>query len=331
MMKRTVRNIFMVIVAAGLITAVSLHFRKSRETSFSLQDTGKLTRIELRTDTSRLLLEKKDGRWLVNRQFPVRKEAVKYMLHTLEKIEIKSAVSGKALQEVLDDTAAQTVQVRCYRHLLPVRSFRFILTTRNPWGNVMSKPGSKHYFTGYVPGDETLTGYPFTTNLYYWRSHEVFHFLPGEVQEVRLLYLQHPEKSFEAGTDTSGHWFFRLFQGDIPPDVSIDTSRIQRYLSYFQALSFDDFAWRIPAAKRVKIMQQPALYLLEIISDSGDTIRIRTIPRKPDTAPEGTGTPSFDPDITWAFIEPLHDLVILKYYRIDTFIKEPEYFYTRRK
>jgi len=186
-------------------------------------------------------------------------------------------------------------------------------------------PNEGKFYRVYLPGEEG-TPLPFTAVSYYWRNHHVFRYLPGEVTRVSFRYTNKKNKSFTVDQTNRGY-FFEVN----PPDSSLparpDTGRIERYLTYFQSLDFDEFAFRLTREEKEKILKSPPRYEFRIQAGTSDSVLIVTYPMIRDTIDVRGTNPREDPDLTWAWVEPPGELVILKYYRIDPWIKEPAYFF----
>lgn len=325
-MKPFIRSLLIIAALILIMVAILIPLLNRHSTDFEIKRPEKITRIVLHEGETSVILRKQDHRWQVNDTFPARKDAIRFLMHTLENMEVKSVLSGDVVKKILSDKGIRRIRVSCYRGAIPVRTFMYIPAEKGLTGNLVHRPRSRKYFTVYLPGEEEVSVFPFTTNLYYWRSHKVFDFLPGEVREVTLQHLQTPEKSFVAGVDSTDRYHFRLLQESFPAGYLPDTAKIARYLTYFQSLEFDEFAWQLSPEQRAEILSDTGKYLLKIVSADGDTVQIRTIPKKQSVPGRQDTTEAPDPDITWAWIKPPGELVILRYYRIDPWLKDPEYF-----
>lgn len=292
---------------------------------FSLRHPEKLTRITLLGEQDTTILLRKGTTWITPGGDEVRSDAIRFLLYTMKHLEIKSPVSGPMAGQLLSDSSYRRCKIKFIRGMIPVRRFTCLIPRDITHGYLLRKPGHRKFYRIYLPGEEG-TPLPFTAISYYWRNHHVFRYLPGEVTRVSLRVTNKKNKSFTVGKTARGYFFEA---GD--PDASLpakpDTGRIERYLTYFQSLDFDEFAFQLSREEKDSILKSPPRYEFRIKAGTSDSVLIVTYPMIRDTI-EGNGTkPREDPDLTWAWVEPPGELVILKYYRIDPWIKEPEYFF----
>lgn len=324
------RVIVYVVSLSGLLFLLAVfillqpHTRKPGKW-FTIKHTEQITRVIFRQDSLTLTLKKENNTWNVNSIWHVRPRAIKTFMKVISGMHVKSPVSGKLLEEILSDQKAQHISVILYHRFFHFRRFEVYKTNRTPWGNIMKTPGRKGWYITYLPGEEVNPADFFVLNPYYWRDRTLFHYLPGDVIEVTLKYGDDPVKGFHVGIDTLKNRYF--VEPVIPGgrEGKIDTNNVKRYLTYFQELDCDEYAYALDTARKDSILRETPMYSMTLTDRFGNTFNMDTYPVREKKSKQEK--PEYNPDVTYAFILPMNEMVLLKYYRIDPLIKELRYFY----
>ncbi len=325
------RLLVVLVSLTGILILTGIFMLFSKETGgpakiFQLKEkeTEKISRIVVKSDTASLILKKEKNGWTVNGRWPVRARSVKVLKKVLQHMEVKSPVSAELAEKVPADTAARHVEVSIYRGLLPLKRFEVYAGGRIPGGNMMRLAGKKKWYIVYLPVEQVNPALFFFTDPHYWRDPALFNYLPGEVLEVQMDFGGHPAAGYRVGLDTlSHHYYF------IPQDTSLrfreaDTARIRTYLSWFQHLDCDEWDRSLPEAAKDSILRQKPLYTVTVKDVRGGVFRMQVYPL-PNRHP-APGAPATDPDVARAWVLPLREMVLIKYYRIDPLMQEVAWF-----
>ncbi len=291
---------------------------------FRVKDTDRIRRIVFVRDTTRLELRKKDGVWRVNDTWKARPRAMKVLMKVLGVMQVRSPLSGELPRRVLEDTASVHTEVSVYGRLLPQKRFDVYRNNMIPGGNMMRLHGKKKWFITELPGEDVDPASLFVTDPYYWRDLNLFHYLPGEVTGVEIRYGNN--KGFRAGIDTvTGRVTFVPFD-PLLNGMPVDSGKVGRFLTYFQDLSAD--VWEhLPERETDSILKEKSLYEIRIDAAGGKEFRMLVFPvlRKDSI----TGARKVDPDVARAWVDPPGEMVLIKYYRIDPFLRKAEEFVLR--
>ncbi len=292
---------------------------------FQVKNPGHITRILFSENTETLEVKKKGDIWMVNGQWKVRSRAIKVLKKVVARMEVKSPVSGNLKEEILNDPKTKHLDVLIFRGVIPLRRFEVCRNVHLPGGNMMKQHGKKKWYIVYLPGENIDPAALFVMDPYYWRDRTLFHYLPGEVREVSFRYGDTTSEGFRVGLDTlSGHYFMQPLDSG-KPVLHADTTRIKIYLSYFQQLDCDAFDHSVNTAEKDSLLEQKPLYSLTIEDFHGKEFSMDVYPL-PGKNTE-TGKPAWDPDVARAFVRPINEIVLVKYYRIDPLVKDTRYFY----
>ena len=243
-------------------------------------------------------------------------------------MEVKSPVSEDLVRQVRADTSGRHIDVRIFRRVFPVKRFEVYASTRIPGGGALMRLARKKKWSiVYLPVEQVNPAVFFITDPYYWRDPTLFDYRPGEVREVRMEYGEPPGTGYRVGIDTLTHTYYFL-----PEDTSLrgqpaDTTRIRTYLSYFQHLECDEWDRSLTPASRDSVLHQKPLYILNVVDFQGGkfSMRIYSLPNRQPVE----GSSACDPDVARAWVTPLNEMVLIRYYRIDPLLKEVEGFIRR--
>ena len=316
---------------AGILILIAVLVLSRKETSapgkiFQVKaaKVNKISRIVFKEDTTTLVLKKEQKGWMVNDQWKARIRAIKVLKKVISQMEIKSPVSEKMATGVLKDTASRHVDVIIYGNFFPLKKYEVCINPRIPGGNMMRLIRKKKWYIVNLPAGDVNPAAFFVTDPYYWRDRTLFNYLPGQVIKVTLEYGKKPLTGYTVGMDTlTNHFYF------YPEDTSLkikqaDTGKIRTYLTYFQHLECDAFDRSLSPGSTDSILKQTPLYTITATDIFGKNFRMQVYP-VPDRS-SYAGAPAFDPDVARAWVLPLQEMILIRYYRIDPLLQDSKFF-----
>lgn len=287
-----------------------------------------VSRIVFKEDTATLILEKEKTGWMVDHRWPVRSRSIKVLKKVLSRMEVKSPVSEELVQQVIADTSGRHVEVSIFRRVFPVKRFEVYTSARIPGeGAMMRLARKKKWYIVYLPVEQLNPAVFFITDPYYWRDPALFNYRLSEVQEVQMEYGDHSGDGYRVGIDTLTHRYY-FFPDDSSFQVrKVDTTRVRTYLTYFQHLECDEWDRSLTPASRDSVLHQKPLYILNVVDFQGEkfSMRIYSLPNRQPVE----GSSACDPDVARAWVTPLNEMVLIRYYRIDPLLQEAEWFICR--
>ncbi len=321
MNRKIIISVILTLIGGILLLIISRNhspFGKSNS-SFASKPEKEITDVELSQGDKRLSLSKNGNEWLLNGNRETRKTAVMFLLRILEEIKIKSPVSPELFRQEIISHGIEPVKVRVRenRHLL--KTFLVYETQSNIYGNIMKTSRKSKPFIVYMPGFEGNIGSVFSLNELYWEPYTVFNLLPSEISSVCFENLADEEESFTINYEGQ-HFSLRDKSGKLS---GWDTSRVQRYLTYFVRIPFE--SWDLePEAGDIEMVNRHApLYRISVTTAKGRSI-VLTLWKKWKTE---NGVRVTDSDRLLGKTQEKDDLFIIRYFDIDPLIKKKSYFY----
>jgi hypothetical protein len=280
-------------------------------TSFAVEPDREVTRIELQNRENKVILEKRNEKWSVNRNNDARKSAVVFILKTLKEIKIKSPVSAEIFKSEVIDKKLDPVRVSAYAGRKLVKSFYVFKTPSNIYGNIMKLRVSSKPFIVYIPGYEDNIGSYFVVNELFWRPFSVFKLLPSQIGSVELQNYTDSLSSFKI-ENTNG-----VFQLKDAGRADQDSARLKRYISYFVNVPFETWAFDLTPVEQLKIEESSPLYRITVKTTIGEELKLTIWERK---------TPLKDTDRVWGKLEDGNGIFVMRYFDIDPILKKKSWF-----
>ncbi len=318
---RIVRYILILVLLLSLSVIL---FRKhtpfgQSNSSFASKPKKEITAIEFSLKSKKLKLSKENDEWLLNGKHETRKSSISFIKQILTEIAIKSPVSQELFNQEIVDKKIEPVKVRVFEKKKLLKSFYVYKTRSNIYGNIMKmREGSKPFIV-YIPGYETDIGSAFNVNELYWQPFTVFNLLPSEISEISLVNFSDTSASFSIKREKGG---FCL--SDLENYLSgWDSSRIERYISYFVHVPFESWCFELSDWEKEKLKARKPLYKIRVTRINGDKINLtlweRTI--------NDSGTEKTDTDRLFAKTDANEELFIIRYLDIDPLLKKRSYFF----
>lgn len=202
---RTVVLFVVLLLAAGLYWYFYYEKEGSSfsmgESNFNIEDTSSLDKISLTRvvqgeEKLQLILEKKEGEWMVNERFGAFQPRVDQMLEVLTKIKIREALSEAARHSALKFFSVMHTRLDIYEKGKKKKSILIGTQTKDAKGTVMMLAGSKSPYVLEIPGLPGYLNVYFPMELNEWRENLLF-----VADDSRLESLEIRFDTLEGGQD----------------------------------------------------------------------------------------------------------------------------------
>lgn len=269
-----IKNILIAVLLIVLLGAIFMIRNRSpfgkNQTSFAIAPDREITRIELSQDGKKLVLERTDKTWKVDRKNEARSSGISLILNVLTEMKIKSPVSADLFTREVTGMNLIPVRVKVFENRRLLKSFYVFKTRSNIYGNIMKlKPNAKPFIVS-IPGFESDIGSVFNPDQLFWQPYIVFNLLPSEISSVTFEDLREPDLSFKI--------FYSADQFKLSdPDSALtgwDSLRVKRYLSYFTMVPFENWASDLGYEEELKIKNGTPLYRISVAKPDGNEITL---------------------------------------------------------
>ncbi len=321
MSRKTIR--YSVIAIPVLILLIYLFRERSPfgggNTSFAAEPKNEITRVEFSDGKNTLTLEKKGEAWFVNKNLEIRKTSVLLILKILSEMEIKSPVTPELFKKEIIENGIDPLRVRVFEKGKLIKSFLVYKTASNKYGNIMKLRESSKPYIVFIPGNEVEIGSAFTMNELFWQPYTVFSILPSDIYSVAVENMADTGASFKIRNENSQLRLYNI-QGELN---GWDTSRLNRYISYFTHVPFESWALNLSDDEKRSIEKEEPLYKIIVVTVEGATKIVRLWQRSVGE----NNVMKLDTDRLWAKTEGSSDIFVIRYMDIDPLLKKLSYFY----
>ncbi|MCW3103898.1 MAG: hypothetical protein JWO09_2338 [Bacteroidetes bacterium] len=326
-MKRNRITIILVIILGALSFWFIINQRKGtiKETlrDFAVADTAAVDKIFLADKLGNAVTLERNpkGGWTVNGKYRVRMDAMKTLLETMKRVDIKEPVGKKAQDNIVKQLAADAVRCEVYSHGELVKAYYVGSQTQDMTGTYMilmdpetMKPSAKPFVT-YIPGFEGYLTTRYFTEEKLWRDRTAMAYVPSEIKSVKLEAPDKPALGYELKVNGNNDYTVTMLSGQ--KVENIDPLAVKQYLSYFQQLNFESLDMGMTQQEIDSTLKSTPINILTVTDNAGKANRIKFFARKPKKedmmTPEGKPV-QFDLDRMNALLESTNDFVMVQYY-----------------
>lgn len=320
------------------------------QTNFNVKDTASVTKIYLTDKRDReILLEKQDnGKWRLNDQYWARQDFVDLFLETVYKIKIKQPVAKAARNNMIKVISSAGKKVEIYQdsyrinlfdkiklfpHEKKSKTFYVGHNTQNNLGTYMILEDSETPYITYIPGFRGALRIRFTTNFYDWKTVTVFNDKVKNIETINVKVPEHEEQSFKIVNNHNRT--FSLFNSKGVQVDYRDTTKLLRYLNYYQNISLEAYIKNKELLDSLK--NTSPLYKIQLTNNEEETktISIHHKPFKPVPKLKATYEgieepeeeyPEWDATRFYAVVNEGEDLGIVQSYQVVKIMRALGYF-----
>ncbi len=286
---------------------------------FAVKNPEKIKKIIIKSNTGAVSLENTKVGWMLNGIEEARMDAVNALIKTLTDLEVKSPIDKSVLENMLLDGDIEKVSISVKSALKTLKNYQVYKVSTNPYGNIMTKGGKANYIM-HVPGYPGDIGVFYTTRSNYWKPHIIFDYMLSDILSVEFISGIESLNSFRINRTGSGVYVLEEFDsGRIIENA--DPGQITRYLSYFHSIGFEKFLDSDTVALTNSILEDPALYTINVkdINNKEKLIKVFPVYLDKDSA-------IIDNNYAYASISWENEMVLIKYFAIDPLLKGIDYF-----
>lgn len=304
--------------------------RKGKEAyAFTIADTGSVDKIIIKDKTpNEVILSRSKGGWLVDGEHRARKEAVRTLLETLARMEMRSFIQDKMQQTVIKRMAVYGKEVNIYKNGELHKILYVGTETPDEMGTYMMLKGSDQPFAVHIPGFNGYLSSRFFSQTHLWKSRDVISIQHKHVREIEMIYPDSVEASFKLSRYSGDSLYVtRLSDGQVLPKRNIINTNL--FLSAFRNLKYEGAI--VPSdkiyAKQDSLLASTAVFKLKITDIQGDVTELSGYHIKaplesydPDVALK-----EYDPDRMYGFINN-KQMVLIQFYGLRHVLKGVGYF-----
>jgi len=203
-MKRTLL-LAVLFVALGLAAWYAWHQKNSQtgtisawDMDFAIKDAAEIGKIFIADRTGRTAtLERKNGQWIYNGQYPARPSAVQVLTETMTKLAVKSLPVTAAVEPMVKSIATQGIKVEVYDLSgKRIKCYYVGGVTNDEHGTYMMMEGSEHPYVTHIPSFVGSLRVRYLLGDENWRDRTLFSEKPETIQSIAVEYPKQKNESF---------------------------------------------------------------------------------------------------------------------------------------
>jgi len=294
--------------------------------SFSVSDTAAINKIVLSDKLNTIVLERQTkGAWKLNTKNFADNFALKKLLYTINKVDVKTPVGKNDADAVIKKLVESAVKCNIYQNGELEKTYYIGDATPDNMGTYMvlidnetQQPSGKPFIT-YVPGyNSSLTSH-YSTDTRAWRDKTVFNYNEPDIRSIKVENPQQPENSYELLINKNKYELKTLANNRSIKNV--DTATVKQYLTYFFNLNFE-------VVDTTAIVSKEEPFSIVTITDiNGIANKVKFYSLKNNTEKSEKGKESFhsDPVQLYALLDN-GDVVKVQLYLFGKIMPEVDYF-----
>ena len=332
MKKRNLIYLALVVILGGFLIYLVQNKEKStikqELRDFAIEDTSIIDKVFMvDKQNNKLLLERKNGEWIVNNKFPARQDAINTLLETFHGMEVKYPVPRSAHNNVVKQLSAKSVKVEVYSGDNLIKTYYVGGPTPDHVGTYMLLDKSSVPMVVYIPG---FNGY-LTPRFYVyekmWRAPRIFKYNYTDIYSVTVEHPMEPGKSFKVINENNTYKLIRLKDNQEIPDF--DTIEVKLFIGKFKNVNYDIALTQIAPHERDSIINSTPKYIFTVEDKNHNKRVIKTYLKKNDfEGPKAQipDQPEYDVDNMYGWIPQDSLLVIVQYFVFDNLIRSVDDF-----
>jgi hypothetical protein len=316
-----------------LIIAIVVLFNKRTGTyrgdknQFAVKDTAQIILIEIRSPGESVILERRQGHWMVNGKYSAGNNKIAGLLMLISRLQISAPVPGSIRGDIAAKLEKEGKQLMIVSESKkPHVIFMYYDTVHTNATYMMLEHSDQPYRVG-VPGypERDLAGH-FVDEVSYWRDNSIFRHREDEIGSVSMYIRLQPEQSFHLVHDIHNGW--KLFTWSDSVEVpDLNTEQVAQYLSYFTSVSFERFLSDEEIMNQEDLQNNDPESIIILTDSKNNVIKVETFPwliHREDAPPE--------PDLNRLIVVVNDtDVAVAKYVEIDPVMKGIGYFLEKEK
>ncbi len=175
---------------------------------FAFEDTSLVNKIFLANKSNQTILLEKVGpsKWIVNKKYTARLDAIKNLLDAIASIQVKSPVPKSAVENVTKLLATRSTKVEIYSENKLVKTYYVGEPTQDNLGTYMILEKSSVPFIVHKPGFNGYLTVRYFVNEIEWRDVSLFMANISQLHSVSVEYPEQIENSFQIIRKSAGKY-----------------------------------------------------------------------------------------------------------------------------
>jgi hypothetical protein len=205
---------------------------------FKFKDTAAIDKLFLANkDGKQVLVEKINGKWVLDGKFDVRPDVIQVLLYTIRSVEVKSPVSKNGRNSVIKTMAAKSTKIEIYSKGQKVKQYFVGHTTQDHTGtymiltNLETGENFEEPFITHIPGFDGFLTTRYNTDEIDWRDRLLINYRPPQIKQIKLELYEVPDSAFVIDLFSMQRFGLKTSKGK---SIPFEEGKLKQYIAYFQ-------------------------------------------------------------------------------------------------
>ncbi len=343
MRKKRLKQLKLLIFIALLAVAIAYlglsSLRGPAMGEFGTGRTDEISAVLLRQGDDRVVyLEIDEGAWILNHEYMAHMPAIRDLLSTLRRLEVRRPVSVSARDEKAEKLRESGVRVDVYSkgyiiklpgergvfpHQRRIRSFYVGGDDTDNTVTYMLDAAGNHPYEVHMPGVESSLAEVFEPDVNLWRDAVVLRLEPGDIARVEAEL----EGSSYTVESRGEEFIISDRQGDVPGHLQPDSSRIDKFTAGFSYLYYERLLPGSAQSPPGDILDDKVFLRLKVTDRDGNTTLLEFYRRKkPDDGSLVSEFRDYDPNRFYLRVDG-GDYALAQYFIFQPVIRDLQWFF----
>ncbi len=287
---------------------------------FNLKNTERITEIRFEQGENIVVLHKKNKVWLVNDTFPANQNLIKRFFKIFSNLNLVAPVSKAKRDSVREVLNKSALKIILYKN--STKNSEYLLGELNAGktGNYLLCNDNLGLVNslGLFKNLKNIV----SANSLFWRNKIVLNKSATEIKTIVFHDFQKPQKSFLINIQNGKIALFDYQDNKID---NYDTSALNRYLSYFQNITFKEIEHNLSDTQLKYILENNKAFRIEL-TDQNNFNYTLNLYFKPQNLNNDFRSKKYDLNLIYGKLNNEKYLLIFEYYDIDPILKELSWF-----
>lgn len=183
---------------------------------FAYEDTASVNKIFLANKSNQtILLERiSPSKWIVNKKYTARTDAIKNLLDAISSIQVKSPVAKSSIEQITKLLATRSTKVEIYSNNKLVKTYYVGEPTQDNMGTYMILENSSVPFIVHKPGFNGYLTIRYFVNELEWRDVSIFPITISQLHSINVEYPEQIENSYQIIRKSAGLYNLHNFKNE---------------------------------------------------------------------------------------------------------------------
>lgn len=291
---------------------------------FAVKDVNLVTRITIEKDTASVVLEKKQGHWVVNGRGEVKPLMIKRLLYSLQNVEVKAPIP-KAIRKMAKVLLDSGYYVTVESDAEILSEFTIAEITNNNFGSIGLVEGKSTPYLLHIPGSSFSIASLITVDVQQWLQNVLVSLQPSDIVSVQVDNIAKPERSFKIYRGTDGNFHIK----DLYKDHEVtgyNENQLKFYLSFYSELGYNKIEPMSDIDLKTLVLSQPeALVSISTVNGKSEMLKLFLKPIGDDY--DEIGRPvRYDRDKLWVVFNNDRKVALASWIDYDLLLKDVSFF-----